>query len=243
MNKVKRAIILAAGKGTRLRPITFETPKALIKVNGKRIIDTIIDGLYNNGINEIYVVVGYLKEKFYELKDTYPNINFIENKYYDISNNISSLYVARNYLENCIIMDADQIIYNDSILFPEFDQSGYSCTKVENYTNEWILKISKEGTILSCNRTGGETGWRLYSISRWNKEDGKKLKKYLEYEFETKNNKNIYWDDVALFCYPKDFKLKAYKINKGDMVEIDTVEELSKIDTTYKKYIKEYQDE
>ena len=71
----------------------------------------------------------------------------------------------------------------------------------------------------------------------------KKLKKYLEYEFKTKNNKNIYWDDVALFCYPKHFELKAYKINKGDIVEIDTVEELSMIDKNYNKYIKRYQDE
>ena len=68
MNKVKRAIILAAGKGTRLQPLTFDTPKPLIMVNGKRMIDTIIEGLHDNGIFEIYVVVGHLKEKFNCLK-------------------------------------------------------------------------------------------------------------------------------------------------------------------------------
>ena len=66
-HKAERAIIMAAGKGKRMQPLTLETPKPLIKVNGVRMIDTIIRGLHANGITEIYVVVGYLKEKFSEL--------------------------------------------------------------------------------------------------------------------------------------------------------------------------------
>ena len=66
MNKIKRAIIMAAGFGNRMQPITLNTPKPLIKVNGKRMIDTIVEALYENSIFEIYVVVGYKKEQFYE---------------------------------------------------------------------------------------------------------------------------------------------------------------------------------
>ena len=69
MSKVKRAIILAAGKGNRLKPITEKIPKPLISVNGVRFIDTIIKGLMDNKINEIYVVVGYMKEKFEIIKE------------------------------------------------------------------------------------------------------------------------------------------------------------------------------
>ena len=74
MNKVERAVILAAGYGNRMKPVTLETPKPLVKVNGIRMIDTAIEALHYNGIYEIYVVVGYLKEQFYEWKKEYPEI-------------------------------------------------------------------------------------------------------------------------------------------------------------------------
>lgn len=112
MHKVKRAIIMAAGTGSRMRPVTLETPKPLVKVNGTRMIDTAIVGLLANSISEIYVVVGYKKEQFNQLQGDYPFIKLIDNPYYDTCNNIASLYVAREYLEDCIILDGDQIIYN-----------------------------------------------------------------------------------------------------------------------------------
>ena len=162
---VKRAIIMAAGIGKRMQPLTFETPKPLVKVNGVRMIDTVVEGLHQNGIREIYVVIGYLKEQFYEWADGKDGITLIENPYYDICNNIASLYVAREHLGDCIILDGDQIIYHPSILDPHFTRSGYNAVWCEGETDEWLMTV-KDGVVRGCSRTGGSGGWQLYSISR-----------------------------------------------------------------------------
>lgn len=238
MNKVKRAIIMAAGIGKRMQPLTLETPKPLIKVNGKRMIDTVIDALHQNGITEIYIVVGYLKEQFAQLTDEYDGITLIENPYYDTCNNISSLYMAREHLSDVIILDGDQIIYNPDILKPEFTLSGYNAIWTDTYTDEWVLTV-ENGVITECSRNGGEKGWQLFSVSRWSKEDGAKLKKHLEIEFEEKQNRQIYWDDVAMFCYPEDYTLGIKEMQKSAIIEVDTICELAQMDENYKKYIQE----
>ena len=89
MHNVKRAVIMAAGLGKRLQPVTFTTPKPLVRVGGERMIDTILKGLLENGIREIYVVVGHLKEQFEDLKADYPEVTLIENPWYESCNNIS----------------------------------------------------------------------------------------------------------------------------------------------------------
>lgn len=232
MHKVERAIIMAAGMGKRMNPVTLTTPKPLVEVNGVRMIDTIIRALQKNGITEIYIVVGYLKEKFSDLLKQYHGITLIENPYYETCNNISSLYVAREYLENAMILDGDQIIRNESILAAEFAQSGYNSVWTSEETDEWLQTVDN-GIVTACNRTGGKGGWQLYSISRWTSEDGRKLRKHLEYEFEQKQHTQIYWDDIAMFCYPDEYRLGIYEMQADDVIEIDSLDELIDLDNSY----------
>lgn len=235
MHQVERAIIMAAGMGNRMKPVTLSVPKPLISVNGERMIDTVIKALHKNGIFEIYVVVGYLKEQFKPLEKQYKGLTLVENPYFETCNNISSLYAVRDKIQNAIILDGDQIIYNDKIVSPEFERSGYNAVWTDGETDEWLLDV-KDGVVQSCSRTGGKGGWQLYSISRWSAEDGVKLKKHLETQFEEKKNRQIYWDDVALFCYPDEYELGIRPMTYDDIVEIDGFDELVKIDKNYENF-------
>ena len=232
---VKRAIIMAAGIGKRMQPLTLKTPKPLIKVNGVSMIDTVVNALHHNHITEIYVVVGHLKEQFYDWARKWQGVTIIENPYYNTCNNISSLYVAREHLEDCIILDGDQVIYNPEILSPEFTLSGYNAVWCDDETDEWLMTV-REGIVESCSRTGGSHGWQLYSVSRWTADDGKKLRKHLEMEFEG-GNRQIYWDDVAMFCHFNSYTLGICEMRKTDIAEIDSLSELANIDHSYRQYI------
>ena len=231
-----KAIIMAAGIGNRLQPITNEIPKPLIEVNGKKMIETVLDGLIQNGIKEIYIVTGHLKEKFLYLPEKYHQIKLIllENPYFETCNNISSLYVAREHLGNCIITDGDLIIHNPEILNPTFEASGY-CSAWATVTREWLQTIDETDSVLTCSRTGGENGWQLFSISFWSMEDGMKLRKHLEELFVDKKETGLYWDDVVMFYYKDHYHLKIRKINSSDVIEIDNLYELIEIDPSYEK--------
>ena len=233
MSRIERAIVLAAGKGTRLAPLTDYIPKPLIAVNGKRMIESIIEALVKNGILEIYVVVGYRKESFSFLNDKYPYIKLIENPFFETCNNISSIYVAREYLHNAMIIEGDLNIRNASILSPDFIRSGYNAVRVAGTTHEWVLQIDDCGIVTSCSRCGGTSGWQLYGISRWSAVDGKLLRTLVEKEFIDKKNTEIYWDEVALFLYREEFELGIFEMPSEAVFEIDSIEELQSIDNHY----------
>lgn len=242
MNTVERAIIMAAGLGNRMHPVTLHTPKPLVRVNGQRMIDSVIHALHANGIFEIYVVVGYLKEQFASLPAEYPGLTLIDNPYFDTCNNIASLYVARDHLENAMILDGDQIIREESVLAPDFERSGYNSVWTDGETDEWLQTV-ENGIVTGCSRTGGKGGWQLYSISRWTAEDGKRLKGHLEQEFEVKKNRQIYWDDVAMFCYPKEYQLGIRPMKAEDIIEVDNFSELVALDASYADYAEREENE
>lgn len=223
LNQAKRAIIMAAGLGQRMRPVTDHTPKPLVKVQGVRMIDSIISALHQNGIFEIYVVVGYRKEQFRQLPAQYPGLRLIENPDFDQANNISSLYYAREHLRDVIILDGDQIIRDPAILNPAFERSGYCAIYTEEETGEWLLTV-KNDVVTHCSRTGGKGGWELHSVSFWSEADGDRLRRHLEQDYPAQ--KDIYWDDVALFCHPEEYTLGIRPMARDALLEIDSVEEL-----------------
>ena len=122
-------------------------------------------------------------------------------------------------------MDGDQIVKNPEILAPQFTRSGYNAVWCEGETDEWLMDV-RDGVVTGCSRTGGRHGWQLYSVSRWSREDGERLAAFVEQEF-TNGNRQIYWDDVPMFCRFEEFELGIRPMKKDDIVEIDSLEELA----------------
>lgn len=237
MEHITKAIIIAAGQGTRLRPVTDEIPKPLVPVNGVRLIDTTIRALRENRIKDIYIVVGYKKEQFYETYGAEPDIHLIENPRYAEGNNILSAYFAREFLPDAFVIEGDIIVQNNAVYDPEIERSSYCCEWLP-HVPEWAVQDLDGRLVFGDIKGGLDNAYRMWGISAWNHDDGVKLAEMIREEVETKKNLSLYWDEVALREHPEEFDLALRKISSGDLTEIDTVKELAEADASYRKYIK-----
>lgn len=228
--KVSKAIIIAAGFGSRLAPITIECPKPLIDVNGIRIIDTLLDALNKKDIFDITIVVGYKKEMFSSLQEKYPFIRFVENEYYNETNNISSLYVVKDIINNCYICEADLIVNNPNIIKKyQYKTNYYAC--FENQTDDWC--IYKKGNIISKTSIGGSNCYRVMGISYWDKADSQTLRNDIDEVFHLRGGKENFWDVIPLKIKRKKYKIRITECDKNDITEIDTLSELKEVDKKY----------
>ena len=228
--RAKRAIFIAAGFGSRLVPITFNTPKPLVRVHGQRIIDGLIDACLDAGINEIYIVRGYLAEQFDQLLYKYPMIRFLENPVYNEANNISSAMVARYMLSNAYVFEADLLISNPKIITKYHYTSDFLAIKKDR-TDDWCF-IVKDGVIVE-EKVGGLDCWQMVGISYWNEEDGHKLSDEIKMTYEQPGGKERYWEQVPLVFCKKHYKVEVRECQENDIIEIDTFRELKAIDKTY----------
>ena len=229
--RVKRAVVLAAGFGSRLVPITLNTPKPLVRVKGKRIIDSLLDALTAVGIGEIYIVRGYLADQFNQLLPKYPNVVFIDNPLYMEANNISSAVVARHFLENAYICEADLLLYNPALITKYQYRSNYLGIPMER-TDDWCLQ-TKKGIVTKIG-IGGTDCHQIVGISYWSKEDGERLGRQLEEDFNAPGGKERFWDQVPLENHIADYKVGVRECHFEDICEIDTFAELQAIDETYR---------
>lgn len=231
--KINNAIILAAGKGERLRPYTDTTPKPLLPINNKPIIEYMIELLKSKDINEIEIVVGYLKEQFEYLLDKYDNIHLIENPEYSDSNNISGVYYAKEFLHNTIIIDGDILISNPDIILSDISHAFYTCFYSNEFLNEWYVELDENNKIVTCHRDGYDSGYVVRSIVYLTEKESEKLKTDITQCFVKENMRTLYYDDVLLFKCKNDFDMYCHKIQASDLIEFDETKE-------YETYKEEY---
>ncbi|NQZ66156.1 MAG: NTP transferase domain-containing protein [Mycoplasmatales bacterium] len=217
MYKVKNAIILAAGRGTRLKHLTNDTPKPLLSPKGKTFIEDIIDKLHEKNIKDIYVVTGYKGEQFEFLKD---RVKLIKNENWDKGNNITSLKAAINYLSNSLIINGD-VIMQKNVIKNEYE---FSLTYAEKNKNidEWIVEMNNNGQVTYFNKNGlGKEGFYQREIIFVTEELVNEIKKDID-SFDINEYQEYLWIHSAQKC---KIPFKIFEVNQKEIFDLDTVEE------------------
>jgi CTP:phosphocholine cytidylyltransferase-like protein len=228
------AIILAAGMGSRLNPLTLDTPKPLVKVAGRPMIEYSLDFLIEAGITDITIVTGYLAHKFDYLMAKYAkaNINFICNPKFKEYNNIYSLYVARDKLADSFILEADLVLsrnlFKQDEVNPKSSFTYYA--KYLDYPNaEWQL-IEKDGWVDKIF-INGQNNYTVSGVSCIDSKQSALLKGYLE-EAINKGQTHYFWDEVV-GSHLDTLKVSITPINNNDIDEIDSIADLELYNTKH----------
>ena len=231
-----RAIILAAGMASRLRPLTDTTPKCLLKIGERSLLQRSIDALIGNGIKEIVIVTGYLHNLIVDfIKQQYPNVNvsFIHNDIYDSTNNKYSLWLARPKAdgEEILLLDSD-LLYDPEIITRVLDTLAANIlTLIRHDLGEEEMKVvtdgGSEGNITEISKTCSPTDaiGESLGIEKMGKAYTSALYKELEPMMNQEHLENVFYEKAFERLIPQGHTFKVLDVTDLFSCELDTIED------------------
>lgn len=227
--RVKQAVILAAGLGRRMQPETHHTPKPLVQVRGKRIIETQLDALMAANIPDITIVRGYLGDQFDILLEQYPNLKFIDNPNWESEGAIISVNLAKDLLANAYIIEGDLYIKNPQII-RQYEYHCSYCGIPDHVTGDWYFKTDGKGRIQELAHGESEPDsyntYRFVGIMHWTSEHAVQLKTDLDAILQIPENRQRFIESVPFDQNSSIYDIFVRSINPDDVTEIDTYAEL-----------------
>jgi len=233
-----RALILAAGLGTRLRPITNDIPKSIVKVNKTPILFKQIENLKKNNIEDIIVIAGYKSDIMIErINNKYSDIEIIENKDFDKTNNMYSAYLAKDKLYNkdFILMNAD-VFFESSIIKKIIDDSNPNVIATQvglyNLENMKVKVDNEEIKNISKNINQDESFGVSIDIYKFSNEGSKAIFDKMENYIDKQKDLNQ-WTEVALNDILNNVVFKPCDIEDDKWIEIDNHEDLKEAERVF----------
>ena len=227
---------MAAGLGSRMKPLTDTTAKPLVKVNGVPLIETVIAALEKRGVSETYIVTGYKAEQFLPLAEKHANLHFVHNPEYATKNNINSVAVVADKMKDCdcFICEADLFLPKDDVLCREISRSGYFGKMVEGYSDDWILGTDSTGRITHIGK-GGTDCFNMAGVSYLRQTDAAKIADAVADAAKKPENASLFWDEVVdRLVKSGELDLVVHPVSQDEIVECDTVEDLKKLEAKLK---------
>lgn len=230
-----KAIILAAGTASRLRPLTLHTPKSLLKVGERTLLQRSMDALIKAGIREFCIVTGYLHEQIEDfVSQTYGesiDVNFIHNKDYETTNNIYSLWLARPEAEGeeVLLLDSD-LLYDGQIVervLADSHENVLTLIRHELGEEEMKVVMNEDGAITEISKTcdpalaAGES----LGIERMGKAYTTALYKELEVMMNEEHLENTFYELAFLRLIQKGTTFSVLDVTDLFSCELDTVED------------------
>lgn len=227
--KVDNAVIMAAGTSSRFAPLSYEYPKALIRVKGEVLIERQIRQLREAGISEIILVVGYMKECFHYLKEKF-GVQIVENDSFLSRNNNGSIYAAKDYIRNTYICSADNY-FSQNPFESVVEDSYYAAVYADGQTQEWCMQEDNAGYICDV-QIGGSNAWYMLGHVFWSEDFSRRFLEILEGIYDLPETADKLWEKI--FMEHLDvLKMKIRKYPQEYIFEFDTLDELRDFDTTY----------